>query len=363
MRKPVTIVTGIHPESMSAAVLSMAWDVPDAVVLRHRIDLERCVLERLVSDVTGIVEHESIDLEHACVPCAIREDVVPTLQRLARDPRWGAVIAELPVSAEANQVCHVLTQDRDLRRSLRVTSVVAAVDGGLVEDDLLGDELLPERDIATSHEDRRGVGEVCADIVEFADVVVVTGRPEPVGIALVEALARPGVLVVVGSEQLEAEVISTPLHEIGRTRAWANPARTAVLPELGSTRVWRVDLRSDRAFHPARLLGGLAQLGGGRHRSRGCFWFADPSRPRAGLGRRRRAGEHRHRGSLGPAPAPHPDRAHRDRHGARAPAGRLRGDAAEVRRDVRTFGRRGRLRAVARAHPGGCLSGAPADLA
>lgn len=270
-------MTGIHPEAMSTTVLSMAWDVPDAVVLRHRIDLERCVLERLVSDVTGIVEHESIDLEHACVPCAIRMDAVPTLQRLARDPRWGAVIAELPVSAEANQVCHVLTQDRDLRRFLRVSSVVAAVDGGLVEDDLLGDELLPERDIATSHEDRRGVGEVCADIVEFADVVVINGRPEPVGIALVEALARPGVLVVVGSEQLEAGVISAPLHEIGRTRAWANPARTAVLPALGSTRIWRVDLQSDRAFHPERLLDGLAQIGAGRHRSKGCFWL--PTRP------------------------------------------------------------------------------------
>jgi G3E family GTPase len=40
---------------------------------------------------------------------------------------------------------------------------------------------------------------------------------------------------------------------------------------------WRVDLRSDRSFHPERLLELLDRLGGGRHRSRGCFWL--PTRP------------------------------------------------------------------------------------
>jgi hypothetical protein len=65
VRKPITIVTGVHPDAMTSAVLSLAWDLPDTVVVRHRIDLERCALERVVSDVTGIVEHESIDLEHA----------------------------------------------------------------------------------------------------------------------------------------------------------------------------------------------------------------------------------------------------------------------------------------------------------
>lgn len=43
--------------------------------------------------------------------------------------------------------------------------------------------------------------------------------------------------------------------------------------------VWRVDLRSDRPFHPERLLADVGRLGAGRHRSRGCFWL--PSRPGA----------------------------------------------------------------------------------
>ncbi|MEO6997395.1 MAG: hypothetical protein ABI112_04870 [Terracoccus sp.] len=58
----------------------------------------------MISDVTGILEQESTDLAHACVGCAIREDLVPTLHRLADLERWGVTIARLPVAAEAQQV-------------------------------------------------------------------------------------------------------------------------------------------------------------------------------------------------------------------------------------------------------------------
>jgi G3E family GTPase len=273
MSKPITVVTGVHADATSSTVLSLAWDLPRTAVVRHHIDLERCVLERMVSDVTGIVEHVLIDLEHACVPCAIREDVVPTLERLAGDPRWGAVIAHLPVAAEAEQLCRVLAGSASLSRALRVHSVIAAVDGARVHDDLLGDELLCEREMATSHEDRRGVGEVCADIVEFADEIVVTEPADPVGVGLVRALARPDATLVTGTEQLDAALVTGSLHDIDRTRSWTSALRAAELPPLESDRVWRVDLRSDRAFHPGRFLSGLEQLGTGRHRSRGCFWL------------------------------------------------------------------------------------------
>lgn len=68
------------------------------------------------------------------------------------------------------------------------------------------------------------------------------------------------------------------LHDHTRTRSWIAAIRTGDLADpSSSTHTWRVDLRSSRAFHPGRLLDDIESLGGGRHRSRGCFWL--PTRP------------------------------------------------------------------------------------
>jgi G3E family GTPase len=277
MRIPVVLLTGVDPDAMAAAMVGLQFDLPAAVAVRHTIDVERSVLTRTVSDVTGVVEHEEIDLAHACVSCAIREDVAPTLERLARAGRWESVVAHLPVGAAAAQVCAVVGHDPRLARHLRVSGVVTALDGPGVVDDLLGDALLAERGRHSSDDDRRGVGEVAAAMVEYADVVVTHGPTEPVGTELVVALARPDARVAQGVEHLDGALLTGTLHRHGRTTAWADAVRSTPLPPRDARHAWRRELASHRAFHPGRLLDDLARLGGGRHRSRGCFWL--PTRP------------------------------------------------------------------------------------
>jgi G3E family GTPase len=276
MRTPVVLITGVDPEPMAAVAVGLQWDLPNAVVVRHHIDVERQVLQRVVSDVSGVVEREEIELEHACVSCAIREDVVPTIERCARDGRWKTVLAHLPVGAEAGQVCAVMAWDTRLARHVRVASVVTALAGEDLVEDLLGDALLYERGRHSSEEDARGVGEVACGMVEYADVVVVSAPGSTTGLDLVRTLARPDATVVAGSEFVEAAHVVGSLHDHTRTSAWTSPLAT---PELSATPsgIWRLELSSPRAFHPDRLLADLERLGAGRHRSRGCFWL--PTRP------------------------------------------------------------------------------------
>lgn len=281
MRTPVVLLTGVDPDAMAAAMVSLQFDLPFAVAVRHHIDLapdgSRQVLERTVSDVTGVLERHEVDLEHACVSCAIREDVLPTLERLAADGRWASIVAHLPHGASAHQVCAVVEDDRRLARRLRVSAVVTAVGGPVVVDDLLGDALLVERGLHTSLEDNRGVGEVGCALVEGADVVAVHGPADASALSLLVDLARPDAHLVASTAQLDGARLVTPgPHDHAATRAWTDPARTTRLASYPQ-HSWRVDLRSDRAFHPDRLLATLDRLGGGRHRSRGCFWL--PTRP------------------------------------------------------------------------------------
>ena len=99
MRVPVVVITGIDPTVMDAAAMTVGWDLPQAVSVRHRIDPEAELLTRVVSDETGVIEQREIRLSHACVSCALREDILPTIERLAGAGRWRAIVATLPVGA------------------------------------------------------------------------------------------------------------------------------------------------------------------------------------------------------------------------------------------------------------------------
>lgn len=278
-RVPAILVSGVQEGAVLSAGLSLQFGLPDSVSVRHTIDTERQVLTRVVSDVTGILEREEIDLEHACVTCAIREDIVPTLERLAAQGTWAAVIACLPIAAEAQQVARVLTWAPRQAPHVMVAATLTALDGESVVDDLLGDDLLDERGLATSSDDRRGVAEVASAMVEYTDVVCLTQRPADDELALLTALARPGVPIVTDPSELDATRLANGIHRPQAVEAWVAEVRRGALPPLPRSGVWRLDLCSDRPVHPLRFQDELAVLGGGPCRSRGCFWL--PTRPDA----------------------------------------------------------------------------------
>lgn len=274
MRTPLVVVTGVDPHAIDSAMLALSWDLPQAVAVRHRIDPASQVLTRVVSDMTGILEREEIPLEHACVQCAMREDILPTLERLARDGRWLSILSGLPSGAEGDHLAEVLTRDHRLARHLKLCSVVAAMDTERLTDDLLGDALLCERGWHLNPYDRRGVGEVGCAQVEFADLVLISPDPSDKATALTRLLARPDAGIVHGSSELDTSELLRGRHNFTSASQWASPTfGDQDLPQLDPGAAWRLELISARAFHPERLLDNIERLGSGFVRSRGCFWL------------------------------------------------------------------------------------------
>lgn len=279
MRTPLIVITGVDPAAIDSTMVSLAWDLPRAVAVRHRIDPESQVLTRTVSDATGILEQAEIPLEHACVSCALREDILPTLERLGRDDRWSNIIAGLPTGTEAGHLARVLGRDSKLARHLKLSSIVAALATDHLVRDLLSDDLLRERGLHTNPWDDRGVGEVACAQIEYADLVVLADEPDPEGTDLVRALARPDAEIVTGASQLDPASIAAARHQQTLAHAWGTPEFGVDLPPLGESSAWRLDLSSPRPFHSERLLDQIERLGTGAHRSRGSFWV--PTRPGA----------------------------------------------------------------------------------
>ena len=142
---PVVLVAGVSATPMVSAAIALQWDLPSVVAVQHAIDPAREVLVRTVSDITGLIERVEIDVEHACTSCAIREDIVPTLERLAASGTWETIVAQLPVTAEPMQVCRVVEGMPGAAPHVRIAGVVVALDAGTLVEDLVGDDLVAER--------------------------------------------------------------------------------------------------------------------------------------------------------------------------------------------------------------------------
>lgn len=276
MRTPVLVVAGLDRAAMEATMLSLLWDLPGAVAVSHAIDPEAQTLTRVVSDANGIVETASTDLEHSCVGCALRADILPTIDRLSRDGRWRAIVQSLPAGAEPDHLGRALTRDPHVGRHARLASIIAALGPDTSAVEFLGPEHLRDRGLHTSPEDERGLGETACAIVEYADVVVSQEDLDADTDGLIRALVRPDASVLVGMENLPAGALAGDRHRSAPAWAWRLPV-SVPLPALDPGPAWRLDLSSPLPFHPERLMDEIERLGSGPFRSRGCFWV--PTRP------------------------------------------------------------------------------------
>ncbi|MEH3075596.1 MAG: GTP-binding protein [Quadrisphaera sp.] len=283
-RLPVTAVTAVDAASRDAAVLSVQLDAPDTVVVRHDLSgAGQGLLRRVVSDGTGVLEDVVVPLEHACLGCAVREDLLPTLLRLAEEGRWSAALLALPLASEPVSVVRGLLGElggaaagRAVRQRLRLAGVVLAVDGAAATDDLLGDDLLDERDLAHGDDDARSVGEVLARQLRGADLVLAPGADERTR-ALLEHLALPGAVDPRGASETGAAHLLRRRHDPSASRYWDDPRTAAPSGAPDAHGVWTLDLHDWRPAHPDRLRENLEALAGGRLVGRGRFWL--PTRP------------------------------------------------------------------------------------
>jgi G3E family GTPase len=294
---PVLTVTSLDPVLRDATASGLLCDLPGSVVLRHDLTPDG-LLHRAVYDRDGMREQERIELDHGCLSCALREDIVPSLRRLVSDRTRppASVVLALPATAEALPLVRTLQpfSGRTPVPGAVLSAVLAAVDTAAFTDDLFGDDLLAERNMQLSPEDRRAVGETLAQIVEYADALV---TPEPTPDLATEVLGH-----LIGRQVPILPLHSTdplPLLQIRREREDPRGDLRRIRPTgaADTDRVWTLDLRSSRPLHPDRLHEALQILGSGTIRGRGVFWL--PTRPEM-IGAWDGAGGQLSIGSLGP---------------------------------------------------------------
>ncbi|MGW9450245.1 CobW family GTP-binding protein [Streptomyces sp. NPDC055632] len=271
---PVVIVAGLHAEARKEVVDRLLRAVPGSVALHH--DLASApdgTVLRLVRDASGPVSRGETPLVNDCACCALREDLVPELERLAGDGLTRLAVVELWDSVEPKAMAEVIAGHGGDR--LSVTGVITAVDPALVLPYLANGDDLAEAGLAAAPTDRRTVGDTWARQLEYAPVLAVVDSAEAdeEDHALLAQLHPTARRVPAASADLARAAFAG--FDVEAAAAAQHPA-CALLPqdadEAGvTTFVWH----RRRPFHPERLYEALEDLCCAAARSRGRFWLAD----------------------------------------------------------------------------------------
>ncbi|MFF5649338.1 CobW family GTP-binding protein [Streptomyces collinus] len=301
---PVVIVGGLHADARRAAVARLLADVPGSVVLHHDLATAAAgTVVRTIRDASGILDAGEAPLVNDCACCALREDLVPELERLRDTGGTRLAVVELWDSVEPKAMAEVVTAG-----GLTVTGVITAVDPALVLPYLGNGDDLADGGLAAAATDQRTVADTFARQLEYAPVLAVADSPEADDedrelLAQLHPTARQ---VRIGqdlpAEPAEAAGPIAPAQPSGDGLTVPTPRRRALSPLAQaalagfdveaaaaaqhpacallpaeadahgvSTLVWSMR----RPFHPERLYAALEDLTCAAARSRGRFWLAD----------------------------------------------------------------------------------------
>ncbi|MFJ2937062.1 CobW family GTP-binding protein [Streptomyces sp. NPDC087219] len=273
-RLPVVIVAGIHSDARKEVVDRLLRTVPGSVALHH--DLTAApdgTVRRLVRDAGGLLSEDRTPLVNDCACCALREDLVPELERLAGAGLTRLAVVELWDSVEPKAMAEVVAAHAG--DGLTLGNVITAVDPALVLPYLGNGDDLAEAGLAAAPTDRRTVGDTFARQLEYPPVLALVGTEEAdeEDHALLTQLHPTARRVATGSGDLAVAAFAG--FDVEAAAAAQHPA-CALLPQDAddagvTTLVWH----RRRPFHPERLYAALEDLCCAAARSRGRFWLAD----------------------------------------------------------------------------------------
>ncbi|MFE7842616.1 GTP-binding protein [Streptomyces sp. NPDC057474] len=173
----VAIVGGLHADARRAAVEALLAGVPGSVALHHDLstatDGPDAKVVRTVRDAAGIVSTGETPLVNDCACCALREDLVPELERFADAGLTRLAVVELWDSVEPKAMAEVVAAS-----GLRLTSVITAVDPALLLPYLGNGDDLADRGLAAATTDQRTVADTFARQLEYAPILAVLDSAE-----------------------------------------------------------------------------------------------------------------------------------------------------------------------------------------
>jgi G3E family GTPase len=233
-------------------------------------------------------EEKLVEFSNGCICCTLREDLREEVKRLAAEQRFDYLLIESTGIAEPMPVAATFAIRDESGFSLadvaRLDTLVTVVDAETFTRDFCSPQRLKDRGMAVSEDDQRGLVNLLADQVEFADVILIN----KIDRAGAETTAQ--VKQVLRALNRDAELIETVRGQVALDRVlgtarfdfikaqlapgWMKELRGEHTPETEEYGITSFVYRARRPFHPRRFHRAITQGLQGVIRSKGFFWLA-----------------------------------------------------------------------------------------
>ncbi|BDU08996.1 GTP-binding protein [Nocardia cyriacigeorgica] len=235
-------------------------------------------------------EEKLVELTNGCICCTLREDLIEAVGRLAREGRFDQLVIESTGISEPMPVAATFDWEFEdgftLGSIARLDTMVTVVDASTFLAEIARGQALAERNLQAGEGDERGIADLLADQVEFADVLLInkTDLVSEQAAGAVEATVRrmnPRARVLRtqrGVVELK-EVLDTGRYDpvaAAATEGWEEELAGGHVPETEEYGISSLTYTAARPFHPQRLAEALEQLRG-LLRSKGFCWIASRS--------------------------------------------------------------------------------------
>ncbi|WP_394939369.1 GTP-binding protein [Psychromicrobium sp. YIM B11713] len=285
----LSLVASLDPQCRQYGAELLAGTHPGSVVVVHDL-LDGGIVLRRIYRRGDLAERSSTQLEHGCLSCTVRLDIVPTVARLIHEGVNHAVLA-LPPGVEPDLVVEALFAGLD--EEFSIDNAVLSIDPTELEDQLWDRRRLTELGMTSYPRDSRTPGEFVVSALAQSDTVVPTvslanslnvglaGSDSPSdssteairseirsGVELLRELAPHAALARNSSE------VRPGCFDLDEVMSRQSPGEVRVAEGVarGSFRTVRHEL--ERPLHPDRFRLALPELAAGSCWIRGRLWIA-----------------------------------------------------------------------------------------
>lgn len=269
-------------------------------ILQNREGLKVAVVVNDMSEVNidaslikqgGFVKTEEklVELQNGCICCTLREDLVLEVEKLVESGDIDYIVIESSGISEPIPVAQTFTYlDENLNARLlelcRLDTMVTVVDGNAFWKDFASGDTLLDRKQQTTDEDEREIADLLIDQIEFANVILLNKTD------LLSPVKTLELKQVIRSLNPDAEVIETafttvPLDRVLNTKlfdfensshsaGWLKELNGEHIPETEEYGITSFVYRSQKPFHPERLMAWMLEWPVEVVRAKGFLWIA-----------------------------------------------------------------------------------------